>query len=147
MNITLRDVGVFGLGGVAALVLIGGIAVYVINIIIPWEAICATLGPMQTLSTQASALLGELRTWLGGAEALLASASTADVPDEMSSGLGGLIDRAADIASDASSSVLNVVTAPLRGLIAAAEGVVAAVQAVLDSVTDAIASIDASRCQ
>ena len=120
--------------------------VVVVQILVPWEAICATVAPTQELVRLGSALIAELQAWLATAEEFLAAGATPEQTEQAREGLGGLLDRAKGEAQAATSVVVDVVTAPLRLLIDAAQAALAAVQDVVDAARESLASIDQSRC-
>ena len=124
----------------------GVVGVLVVNIAIPWEDVCAVLGPAQTLSEAGSSLLAQLQEWLAKAESFLATMGSAEDIAETRSGLGGLIDKAKDVVGDIQSALVDIVVAPLELLIVLAKSVLGSVQEAVDAAQRVIASIDASRC-
>ena len=135
-DITFASIGVFG-----GVLLAAAIGVIVVNIILPWEDICAVLGPAQELARVGSDLIDDLRAWLAQAERFL----TADAPSDAArpDGLEGLLDRARDVAD---TVIAPALTAPLRALIDVVDGVLLAVQAAVDAARDVVSAIDSSRC-
>ena len=136
-DITFASIGVFG-----GVLLAAAIGVIVVNIILPWEDICAVLGPAQELTRAGSELIDDLRAWLAQAERFLAADAPSDAgarPD----GLGGLLDRARDVTE---TVIAPALTAPLRALIDVVDGVLLAVQAAVDAARDVASAIDSSRC-
>lgn len=138
----VNRIGWTALGIVIGLFVAAGLGVIVIQIVIPWEAICATVAPTQELVRVSNALISELQSWLAQAEEFLSAGGS--TPDRQ--GLGGLIGRAQEVAQPATSAVIDIVTAPLRTLIDAAQAVLASVQSVLDAANSSLASIDQAQC-
>ena len=138
--------GWIGLGAVAGIVLAGGFAIVMIQILIPWEAICATVAPAQEIARLGSILITELQAWLIKAEEFLNVGGPSEQATEVRQGLRGLLDRATGEMQTATGVVVDVVTAPLRLLIDTAQIVLEAVQAVVDAARDSLESIDQSRC-
>lgn len=122
------------------LIAAGGVAVYVVQIIIPWEAVCAAATASQGVLEAGSTLIDEIESWIVKSKELLASGST-DQTTQASSTLGGLVSRAQGITDVA----LDVVAAPLRTLIDSAQVLLATVQAAVDSAREAIAAVE-GRC-
>ena len=118
----------------------GGVAIYVVQIIIPWEAICAAAAASQNVLDTGSALIGAIETWLAKAEELLATDSS-DEAGQAATGLSGLVSRAQGVTNVA----IDVVAAPLRTLIDSAQVLLAAVLAAVDSAKEALASVE-GRC-
>ena len=52
------------LGVVIGLIAAGSAGVVVVNLLIPWEDICAALGPAQIMAETGSTLITELLAWL-----------------------------------------------------------------------------------
>lgn len=136
----------FIIGGSAGLVLAAATGVVAVNLILPWEDICATLPHLQRVAEVGSRLLVDLQAWLTQAQDLLSLRPSASI-EEARSGLSGLLDQAAGIGADVAGTALNVVTAPLQALIALTKDVLEAVQAAVDAARDAIAAIAAARCE
>ena len=65
---------------------------------------------------------------------------------EVREGLGGLLDRAKGEVQTAAEVVVDVVTAPLRLLIDAAQVVLEAVRGVVEAARESLESIDQARC-
>ena len=137
--------GWMGLGALIGAVAIGGVAIVIVQIIIPWDVICATIAPTQRLVEAGGALIAELRSWLDAAEAALSAGATEEQTTQAREGLGGLIDRARDQALDVASSAANVVAAPLRALIDIAQALLAVAQEAVDAALESLASIE-GRC-
>ena len=127
-------------------VLAGGFAFVIIQILIPWEAICATVAPTQEVIRLGSVLIAELQGWLMKAEEFISSGGSPAQGTEVREGLGGLLDRARGEVQTATNVVVDVVTAPLQLLIDAAQVVPEAVQGVVDAARESLDSIDQSRC-
>ena len=136
-----------GLGAVGGFILAAAIGVVVVNLIIPWEDVCAVLGPAQTLAEAGSKLLTQLQDWLTKAESFLTTiGSTEEAAGEAKTGLAGLIDKAKEVTGDVAAAAIDIVTLPLEALIALAKVVLGEVQASVDAARNVIASIDAARC-
>ena len=136
-----------GLGAVGGFILAAAIGVVVVNLIIPWEDVCAVLGPAQTLAEAGSKLLSQLQDWLTKAESFLTTiGSTEEAAGEAKTGLAGLLDKAKEVAGDVTEAAIDIVTLPLEALIALAKVVLGEVQASVDAARNVIASIDAARC-
>ena len=118
----------------------------IVNLLIPWEDICAVIGPAQRVADTGATLLVSLQDWLAKAESLLATGSSDQVTEQARTGLGGIVDRAEAIVSDVKDSAIDIVTAPLQRLIDLAQGVLSAVQAAVDAARDVVASVDEARC-
>ena len=137
--------GYVGLGALLGAVAIGGVGFYVVQLMIPWEAICATVAPSQRIVETGGALIADMRAWLDAAEAALSTGDPAEA-EQAKSGLGGLLDRAKEQAVETGGSLLDVATAPLRALIDLAQVVLAAVSEAVDAATAALDAIDSTRC-
>ncbi len=135
-----------GLGMLVGVILAGGFAIVIVQILIPWEAICATVAPSQEVVRLGSLLIAELQAWLLKAEEFIGSGGSPAQGTEVREGLGGLLDRAKGEVQAATSVVVDVVTAPLRLLIDAAQVILDAVQGVVDAARESLDSIDQSRC-
>ena len=135
----------FALGIFAGIVLAAATGAMVINLLIPWEDICAVVGPAQRVAETGSKLLTDLQDWLTKAESFLAADSPEQAADTRA-GLGGILDRAGSIVSDAKESAIDIVTAPLLAVVDLAQGVLSAVQATVDAARDVLASVDETRC-
>ena len=135
-----------GLGVVGGLVLASAIGVMVVNVIIPWEDVCAVLGPAQTLAEAGSRLLTQLQGWLTNAESFLTTIGSDEEVGEARTGLAGLIDQAKEVTSDMEAAIADVLTMPLQALIALAKVVLSAVQSSVEAAQNVMASIDAARC-
>ena len=142
----MHRLGWTGLGVVIGVILAGGFAIALIQILIPWEAICATVVPSQEVVRLGSLLIAELQAWLLKAEEFISSGGSPAQGTEVREGLGGLLDRVKGEVQTATSVVVDVVTAPLRLLIDAAQVVLEAVQGVVDAARESLESIDQSRC-
>lgn len=135
-----------GLGAVGGFVLAAAIGVVVVNVMIPWEDVCAVLGPAQTLAETGSKLLTQLQNWLTNAESFLTTIGSDEEVGEARTGLAGLIDKAKEVTSDVEAAVVDVLTTPLQALIALAQIVLSAVQSSVEAAQNVIASVDAARC-
>ena len=142
----MHRLGWVGLGAVAGIVIAGGFAIALIQILIPWEAICATVAPSQEVVRLGSALIAELQAWLVKAEEFLSVGSSLGQATEAREGLGGLLDRAKGELQTSTNVVVDVVTAPLQLLIDMAQVVLEAVRGVVDAARDSLDSVDQSRC-
>ena len=142
----MHGVGWFGLGALIGAAVIGGGAIVIVQIIIPWDVICATIAPTQRLIEAGGALIAELRSWLDAAEATLSAGSPEEQTTQAREGLGGLLDRAKEEALDVASAAANVATAPLRALIDIAQALLGAVQEAVDAARESLASIDRTQC-
>ena len=142
----MNRLGWTGLGMLIGVILAGGFAIVIIQILIPWEAICATVAPMQEVIRLGSLLIAELQAWLLEAEEFISAGGSPAQGTEAREGLGGLLDRAKGEVQTATSVVVDVVTAPLRLLIDAAQVVLEAVESVVAAARDSLDSIDQSRC-
>ena len=127
-------------------ILAGGFAIVIVQILIPWEAICATVAPSQEVVRLGSLLIAELQAWLLKAEEFIGSGGSPAQGTEVREGLGGLLDRAKGEVQAATNVIVDVVTAPLRLLIDAAQVILDAVQGVVDAARESLDSIDQSRC-
>ena len=136
-----------GLGIVVGFLVAGAVGVVVVNIVIPWEDVCAVLGPAQSLAESGSSLLAQLQEWLTKAEGFLATMGSAEEVAETKSGLAGLIDKAKDVVGDIQNVLVDIVVEPLQALIVLAKAVLASVQDAVDAAQRVIASVDASRCK
>ncbi len=134
------------IGVVIGVVGAGATGIVIVNLLIPWEDICAVIGPAQRVADTGATLLVSLQDWLAKAESLLATGSSDQVTEEARTGLGGIVDRAEAIVSDVKDSAIDIVTAPLQRLIDLAQGVLSAVQAAVDAARDVVASVDEARC-
>lgn len=133
-------------GVVGGFVLAAAVGVVVVNLLIPWEDICAVVPPLQTTLTVGGDLLAALSAWLEQAQAWLAL-RPGDAPAEAREGVGGLLDAAQGIAGSAATVALDVVSAPLRVVVAVAAQVLDAVQTAVDAARGALESIDMARCE
>ena len=143
----MHRLGWTGLGmglGVVGAAILGWVVI--IQILIPWEAICATVAPSQEVVRQGSVLIAELQAWLREAEEFLRTGGSSEQSTEVRQGLGGLLDRASGEVQTAASVVVDVVTAPLRLLIDAAQVVLEAVRGVVEAARESLDSIDQSQC-
>jgi len=127
-------------------ILAGGFAIALFQILIPWEAICATVAPSQDVVRLGSLLIAEFQAWLLKAEEFMSSGGSPAQGTEVREGLGGLLDRTKGEVQTATGVVVDVVTAPLRVLIDAAQVVLEAVQGAVDAARESLDSIDQSRC-
>lgn len=137
--------GYVGLGALLGAVATGGVGFYVVQLMIPWEAICATVAPSQRIVEMGGALITDLRAWLDAAEAALSSGDPSEA-EQAKSGLGGLLDRAKEEAVETGGTLLSVATAPLRAVIDLAQAVLAAVSEAVDAAAAALDAIDSTRC-
>lgn len=135
-----------GLGMLIGVILAGGLAMALIQMLIPWEAICATVAPSQEVVRLGSLLIAEFQAWLLKAEEFMSSGGSPAQGTEVREGLGGLLDRAKGEVQTATGVVVDVVTDPLRVLIDAAQVVLEAVQGAVDAARESLDSIDQSRC-
>ena len=135
-----------GLGMLVGVILAGGFAIVIVQILIPWEAICATVAPSQEVVRLGSLLIAELQAWLLKVEEFIGSGGSPAQGTEVREGLGGLLDRAKGEVQAATNVIVDVVTAPLRLLIDAAQVILDAVQGVVDAARESLDSIDQSRC-
>ncbi len=142
----MHRVGWIGLGALIGAVAIGGIAIVIVQIIIPWEVICATVAPTLSLIESGSALISELRSWLDAAEEALTMGGSEEQTSQAREGLGGLLDKAKEEAMDVASVAGNAATAPLRALIDIAQAVLVVAQEAVDAARESLSSIDQSRC-
>ena len=142
----MHRLGWMGLGAVAGIVLAGGFAIVIIQILIPWEAICATVAPSQEVVRLGSMLINELQAWLVIAEEFLSVSDSTAQPTEIREGLGGILDRAKGELQTTANVAVDVFASPLRLLIDVAQTLLEAVQAVVDAARDSLESIDQSRC-
>ncbi len=130
---------------VATSLVVGVVGFIAINAMIPWEEICAVVGPAREMAGIGSALLTDLEAWLAQANDLL----TMEAPEtttEARTGLGGLIGRATEVAEGAVAGTVNVLTAPLRDLIDHAQTLLAAVREAVDAARAVLESVDEARC-
>ena len=135
----------FVMGIFAGIVLAAATGVMVINLLIPWEEVCAVVGPAQRVAETGAKLLTDLQDWLTKAESFLETA-TPEETAEARTGLSGILDKAGGIASGATRAVADIVTAPLQGLIALSKAVLSEVQAAVDAARDVLSSVDEARC-
>lgn len=135
-----------GLGAVGGFVLAGAVGVMVVDLVIPWEDVCAVLGPAQGVAETGSTLLVQLQDWLTRAESLLATMSSAEEAAGTRTGLAGLLDKATGVTGELKAAVVDLVAMPLRALIDLAKVLLGEVQAAVDAARDVIASVDAARC-
>ncbi len=143
----VRGLLIGGGGGLVLGIMVAASAgLVILNIIIPWEDICAAVTPMQRIVATGSDLLTALHAWLSQAGEWLAL-RPGDAPAEAKEGLGGLLDAAKGIAGSTVGHALDVLTAPLRALVAVAAQVIEAVQAAVDAARDALAAVDEARCK
>ena len=142
----MHRLGWTGLGMAIGVALAGGFAIVMVQILIPWEAICATVAPSQEVVRLGGLLIAELQAWLLKAEEFVSSGGSPAQGTEVREGLGGLLDRAKGEVQTATNVVVDVVTAPLRLLIDAAQAVLAAVQGVVEAARESLDSIDRARC-
>ena len=146
MNATGKFVWL-GLGIFLGIGIAAAIGVMVVDLLIPWEDICPILGPAQRLAEIGTGLIAELQSWLAKAESLLQTGSSNESSEEARTGLGGILDRAGEIAGDVRDSAVDIVTAPLRALIDLGQEVLRAVQEAVDAARNVIATIDEARCE
>ena len=81
-----------GAGVVGGFVLAAIVGVVVVNLLIPWEDICAVVPPLQTTIGVGGELLTALSAWLEQAQTWLALRPEDPTGDR--EGLGGLLDAA-----------------------------------------------------
>ena len=137
---------IFLLGAVAGVGLAIGIGILVIEILIPWEEVCAVLPPALKVVEIGGQLLTDLQAWLVKAEEFLSFGASEQAKSEVKSDFGGLLDRAKEITGDAVESVVSLVTAPLRTLIDLAQSLISNIQSTVAASEEIIASIDATKC-
>ena len=142
----MHRIGWIGLGALIGAVAIGGIAIVIVQIIIPWDVICATVAPSLRMIETGGALIAELRSWLDAAEAALSAGPSEEQTAQAREGLGGLLDRAREGALDAASAAANVAAAPLRGLIDIAQALLAVAQDAVDAARESLDAIDRTQC-
>ena len=135
-----------GLGLLAGLLLASAIGLIVVELLLPWEDICAVVGPAREVVETGSALLASLETWLAQVESFLTTSPSEEAATEARTGLGGLVSKATEVVGGAASFAADVATAPVQALVDLAQLVVAAVQAVVDTAQDVLTSVDQSRC-
>ena len=135
-----------GLGVVGGFALAGAVGVMVVNLLIPWEDVCAVVGPAQRVAETGSTLVAQLQDWLDRAEGFLATMSSAEEAGETKAGLAGLLDKAKGVTGEVKDAVVDLVELPLRALIDLARIVLGDVQAAVDAARDVIASVDTARC-
>ena len=136
-----------GIGAVAGLMIAGATGVLVINLLIPWEDLCAALAASHLVVETGSSLLSQLIEWLDAGDAYLVAAPEGEpATDEAAKGLAGLLDQAKSVTSSVQETAINLVTMPLRALIEIARAVLSAVQESVDAAKGVIESVDAARC-
>lgn len=135
----------FGLGILTGIALTAAVVVLIIDMLIPWEEICAIVGAARAVVETGDIFVTQLQDWLAKAESFLSTA-TPEQTSEARTGLSGLLDKASDIASDVTRTFTDIVTAPLQGLIDLAKVVLNDMQANIDSAQNVLASVDVSRC-
>ena len=144
----MSKTGVFlsgsAVGFFAAALLAVGTGVLVVNLLLPWEEICATIGPLQVMAREGQKVITALVEWLEQAEGLLAA--TVDVPSNLGGALSGILDRAGQVTGDALSTALDVLTAPLQALIDLAKATLLAVGQAVEAAENTLASVDQARC-
>ena len=119
----------------------------VVNLIIPWEDVCAVLAASHVVVDAGSSLISQLIEWLDAADTYLVAAPSAEsAPAEAATGLSGLLDQAKALTSSVQETAVNLVTLPLRALIEIARAVLSAVQESVDAAQGVIESVDAARC-
>ena len=123
-----------------------GVVAVIIDMLIPWEDICPVLGPAQKLAEFGSGLIADLQAWLAKAESLLEAGSSSEASEEARAGLGGILDRAGEIASDVRDRAVDIVIAPLRALIDLAQDLLGSVRETVDAARDVMASIEDVGC-
>ena len=134
-------------GAVAGLLIAGATGVVVVNLIIPWEDVCAVLGASHVVVEAGSSLISQLIEWLDEADAFLEAAPSAEsAPSGTATGLSGLLDQAKSVTSSVQETAVNLVTLPLRALIEIAQAVLLAVQESVDAAQSVIESVDSARC-
>ena len=138
---------IFLLGAVAGVGLAIGIGVLVIEILLPWEEVCAVLPAAQKVVEIGGQLLTDLQAWLVKAEEFLRIGASEQTASEVRSGFSGLLDRAKEITGDAVEPVVSFVTAPLRTLIDLAQNLISNIQSAVAASEDVIGSIDATKCE
>ena len=142
----MHRVGWIGLGALIGAIAVGGVAIVIVQIIFPWDVICATVAPTLVLIESGSALIAELRSWLDAAEEALTMGGSEEQTSQAREGLEGLLDKAKEEAMDVASVAVNVATAPLRTLIDIAQAVLIVAQEAVDAARESLASIDRTRC-
>ncbi len=144
----MGKIGTFFVGSAAGFLLAAlvgaGVVLVVINVLIPWEEICAAVGPMQTAAREGRQLIATLTEWLERAEGFLAIAT--DAPSELGGSLSGILDRVGEIAGGAASLGLDILTAPLEALIDVAKSALGATEGAVKAAENVLASVDESRC-
>lgn len=146
MRVARANLVWLGVGLIAGLILAGAMGVVVVQLMIPWEDVCAVLVPAQKLMESGSSLLTQLQDWLTQAEEFLVSMGDGEEVGEAKTGLAGLLDKAKGITGDIRDIVVDVVTLPLQALIDLARVVLNEVEASVDAAQKTISSIDVSRC-
>lgn len=134
----MNKVGLVAAGGLGGFLVAAAVGVVVVNLMLPWEDICAVLAPTQALIETGTVLLDRLQGWLIDAESLVAAGKTG-VSDSAASGLSGII-------SSGIGKGVEIAAAPIEALIDVAQAVVAAVQATLDAAHAVVESVDSARC-
>ena len=142
----MHRLGWIGLGALIGVILAGGFTIVLIQILIPWEAICATVAPSQKVVELGGALIIELQAWLVKAEEFLSVGASAEQTAEAREGLGGILDKAKDELQGVATATIDLLTAPLRLLIDVAQVLLGSVQEVVDAARDSLDSIDQARC-
>ena len=134
-------------GLVAGLLIAGAAGVVVVNVIVPWEDVCAVLAASRVVVEAGSSLISQLIEWLEAADAFLVAAPAAEsAPSGAATGLSGLLDQARTVTSNVQETAVNLVTLPLRALIEIAQAVLSAVQESVDAAQSVIESVDSARC-
>ena len=136
-----------GLGIFLGIGIAAAVGVVVVDLLIPWEDVCVVLGPAQRLAEIGTGLIADLQAWLAKAESLLQAGLSNEASEEARSGLGGLLDRAGEIASDVRDGAVDIVTAPLRALIDLGQDLLSAVHEAVDAARSVAASIEEARCE
>ena len=142
----MHRIGWIGLGALIGAIAVGGFAVIIVQIIIPWDVICATVAPSLRVIETGGTLIAELRSWLDAAEAALSAGPSEDQTTQAREGLGGLLDRAREGALDAASGAVDIAAAPLRALIDIAQALLTVAQDAVDAARESLDAIDRTKC-
>ncbi len=136
-----------GLGAVGGFIVAAAIGFVVVNVMIPWEDVCAVLVPAQVLADTGSRLMIQLQEWLTTAENFLATlGGSEEEAGEVKTGLAGLLDKAKEVTGEVTAAVTRVLVLPLQALIELAKVVLGQVQESVDAARNVMAGIDAARC-
>ena len=146
IKVQMGKLFIFLLGAVAGVGLAIGIGILVIEILLPWEEVCAVLPAALKVVEIGGQLLTDLQAWLVKVEEFLHIGASEQAASEVKSGFDGLLDRAKEITGDAVESAISSATAPLRALIDLAQSLISSIQSTVAASEDIIASIDATKC-